>query len=89
MACVTSAEVLEAAYIRSAGAVARFFTLDCWPEAAPLYGCMTHQPALCGVVNFVTAQFEDAADQTTDGLVKLLVLNMNRPDLFPAQKVVS
>ena len=32
---------------------------------------MTRRPALRGVVDFVTARFEDAADQTTDGLVKL------------------
>ena len=50
---------------------------------------MTRRPALRGIVDFVTARLEDAADQSTDGLVKLPVLNVSRPDLFPAQKVVS
>ena len=89
MSCVTSAEVLEAAYIGSAGAVARFYASDCWPEAALLYGCLTHRPTLRGIVDFVTARFEDAADQSDEGLVKLPVLDVRRPDLFPAQKVVS
>ena len=73
----------------SAGAVACFYASDCWPEAALLYGCLTHRPTLHGIVDFVTAHFEDAADQSDEGLVKLPVLNVRRPDLFPAQKVVS
>ena len=73
MACVTSAQVLEVAYIGSAGAVARFYTLDCWPEAALLYGCMTRWPALRGIVDFLTARFEDTADQSTDSFIGLML----------------
>ena len=49
--------------------------------AALLYGCLARRPTLRGIVDFVTARFEEAADQFDEGLVKLPVLDVGRPDL--------
>ena len=84
LACTTSAEVLDAAFIGSAGAAARWYSLndEIWPEAAALYRRLSEQTQLQGAVDSVTLQFEEAEDRSKDGLVKLPVLDPARLDLF-------
>ena len=67
--------------------MARFHASDCWTEAALLYGCLARRPTLRGIADFVIGRFEDATYQSDEGLVKLPMLDVGRPDLFPAQKV--
>ena len=71
MACTTSAEVLDAAYIGSAEAVPCWYSVndDIWPEAATLYRRLSDQPQLRGALDSVTLQFEEAEDRSKDGLV--------------------
>jgi len=93
MACTTSAEVLDSAFIASAGAAGQWYCSCGWPEAERLYVALTALPALRGAVDVMTAMIEDASHRSKQGgkqgMYKLPVLDPDRPDLFPRQNVLS
>ena len=98
LACTTTHDIMDAAYLGATGSVARFFSNCDWPEAKSLLHVIPLRPEYQSVVARVNNRFHDEQDWvkrlrfSAGGQHKaseLRELDPIKPQDIPAQKVIA